>query len=89
VEGLDLLVSPCRHAYSGWHALQASVTFGVTPDSLMDAWMRQLNRTESDRIGIYDVLYNIDKNSSAARLPRNSDRRWRYDFIFLVPGPYG
>jgi oxaloacetate decarboxylase (Na+ extruding) subunit alpha len=39
----------------------ASVTFGTTPDSLMDAWMRQLNRHGARSFWIYDVLFNIDK----------------------------
>ncbi len=39
----------------------ASVTFGTTPDALMDAWMRQLNRHGARSFWIYDVLFNIDK----------------------------
>jgi oxaloacetate decarboxylase (Na+ extruding) subunit alpha len=39
----------------------ASVTFGTTPDALMDAWMRQLNRHGARSYWIYDVLFNIDK----------------------------
>jgi len=39
----------------------ASVTFRTTPDSLMDAWMRQLNRHGARSFWIYDVLFNIDK----------------------------
>ena len=44
-EGLDLLVAAMpRTRIRGGMRSNASVTFGVTPDSLMDAWMRQLNR---------------------------------------------
>jgi len=39
----------------------ASVTFGTTPDALMDCWMRQLNRHGARSFWIYDVLFNIDK----------------------------
>jgi oxaloacetate decarboxylase alpha subunit len=39
----------------------ASVTFGTTPDALMDAWMRQLNRHGARSFWIYDVLFNVDK----------------------------
>ena len=43
-EGLDLLVeSMPKPPIRGGMRCNASVTFGVTPDSLMDAWMRQLN----------------------------------------------
>src|ERR1700731_2913691 len=61
-EGLDLLVEAMpRTPIRGGMRSNASVTFGVTPDSLMDAWMRQLNRHGVRSYWIYDVLYNIDK----------------------------
>jgi len=59
---LDLLVGamPGACIRSGMR-VNASVTFGVTPDSLMDAWMRQLNRHGCRSYWLYDVLYNMDK----------------------------
>ena len=44
-EGLDLLLDamPRTRVRAGMRT-NASVTFGVTPDALMDIWMRQLNR---------------------------------------------
>jgi oxaloacetate decarboxylase alpha subunit len=48
----------------------ASVTFGTTPDSLMDAWMRQLNRHGARSFWIYDVLFNIDKMLRLAKVAK-------------------
>jgi oxaloacetate decarboxylase alpha subunit len=68
---LDLLVAamPNTKIRSGMRA-NASVTFGVTPDSLMDAWMRQLNRHGCRSYWIYDVLYNIDKMHRLANVAK-------------------
>jgi oxaloacetate decarboxylase alpha subunit len=48
----------------------ASVTFGVTPDALMDAWMHQLNRHGCRSFWIYDVLYNMDKMWRLAKVAK-------------------
>jgi oxaloacetate decarboxylase (Na+ extruding) subunit alpha len=70
-EGLDLLVqSMPRTPIRGGMRSNASVTFGVTPDSLMDAWMRQLNRHGVRSFWIYDVLYNIHKIHRLARVAK-------------------
>jgi oxaloacetate decarboxylase (Na+ extruding) subunit alpha len=70
-EGLDLLVqSMPRTPIRGGMRSNASVTFGVTPDSLMDAWMRQLNRHGVRSFWIYDVLFNIDKTHRLARVAK-------------------
>jgi oxaloacetate decarboxylase alpha subunit len=68
---LDLLVAamPDTRIRSGMRA-NASVTFGVTPDSLMDAWMRQLNRHGCRSFWIYDVLYNFDKIYRLAKVAK-------------------
>lgn len=68
---LDLLVAAMPHTRirSGMRA-NASVTFGVTPDSLMDAWMHQLNRHGCRSFWIYDVLYNIDKMLRLAKVAK-------------------
>jgi oxaloacetate decarboxylase (Na+ extruding) subunit alpha len=68
---LDLLVEamPKTCIRSGMRA-NASVTFGVTPDALMDAWMRQLNRHGCRSFWIYDVLFNIDKMYRLAKVAK-------------------
>jgi oxaloacetate decarboxylase alpha subunit len=68
---LDLLVAamPGARIRSGMR-VNASVTFGVTPDSLMDAWMRQLNRHGCRSFWLYDVLYNMDKMYRLARVAK-------------------
>jgi oxaloacetate decarboxylase (Na+ extruding) subunit alpha len=70
-EALDLLVqSMPRTPIRGGMRSNASVTFGVTPDSLMDAWMRQLNRHGVRSFWIYDVLFNIDKTYRLAKVAK-------------------
>ncbi len=70
-EGLDLLVqSMPRTRIRGGMRSNASVTFSVTPDSLMDAWMRQLNVHGCRSFWIYDVLFNIDKMLRLARVAK-------------------
>ena len=61
-DGLDLLVRsmPRTKLRAGMRS-NAAVTFSVTPDALMDAWMRQLNEHGCRSFWIYDVLFNIDK----------------------------
>jgi len=48
----------------------AAVSFATTPDALMDAWMRQLNRHGVRSFWIYDVLFNIDKIARLARVAK-------------------
>ncbi len=70
-EGLDLLVqSMPRTRIRGGMRSNASVTFGVTPDSLMDAWMRQLNVHGVRSFWIYDVLFNNDKTKRLAKVAK-------------------
>jgi len=70
-EMMDLLVEAMPRAVlrSGMRA-NACVTFQVTPDSLMDAWMRQLNRHGARSFWIYDVLYNMDKMHRLAKVAK-------------------
>ncbi|UAL29945.1 hypothetical protein K8W59_19855 [Nocardioides rotundus] len=60
--GLDAMVAamPNTPKRAGMRS-NASVTFGITPDALMDAWMRQLNVHGIRSTWVYDVLFNIDK----------------------------
>jgi oxaloacetate decarboxylase alpha subunit len=70
-EGLDLLVNSMpRTPIRGGMRSNASVTFGVTPDSLMDAWMRQLNVHGVRSFWIYDVLFNVDKTLRLAKVAK-------------------
>jgi len=70
-EGLDLLVNSMpRTRIRGGMRSNASVTFGVTPDSLMDAWMRQLNVHGVRSFWIYDVLFNNDKTRRLAKIAK-------------------
>ncbi len=70
-EGLDLLVqSMPRTPIRGGMRSNASVTFGVTPDALMDAWMRQLNRHGVRSFWIYDVLFNIPQTHRLAKVAK-------------------
>lgn len=68
---LDLLVDamPRSTIRSGMRS-NAAVSFGVTPDALMDAWMRQLNRHGVRSFWIYDVLFNIDKMHRLAQVAK-------------------
>lgn len=61
-DGLDAMVAAMPHTpkRAGMRS-NASVTFGLTPDALMDAWMRQLNVHGIRSTWVYDVLFNIDK----------------------------
>ncbi len=69
--GLDLLVAsmPNTPIRAGMRS-NASVTFGVTPDALMDVWMRQLNVHGCRSFWIYDVLFNIDKMHRLAKVAK-------------------
>ncbi len=73
-EGLDLLVNamPNSKIRAGMRS-NAAVTFGVTPDALMDVWMRQLCRHGIRSIWIYDVLFNIDKTYRLAKIAKEYD----------------
>ncbi len=70
-EGLDLLVGAMpRTRIRGGMRSNASVTFGVTPDALMDIWMRRLNEHGVRSFWIYDVLFNIDKMHRLAKVAK-------------------
>ena len=70
-QGLDLMAQamPRTRIRAGMRS-NASVTFSVTPDSLMDAWMRQLNVHGCRSFWIYDVLFNIDKMHRLAKVAK-------------------
>src|SRR5215510_4626320 len=51
----------------------ACVSFGVTPDALMDLWMRRLNEHGVRSFWIYDVLYGVDNFARLARIAKEYD----------------
>lgn len=70
-EGLDALVEamPATPKRAGMRS-NAAVTFSITPDALMDAWMRQLNVHGLRSFWVYDVLFNIDKMLRLAKVAK-------------------
>ena len=69
--GLDLLVKAMPHTpLRGGIRSNGSVTFGFTPDSLMDLWMTRLCVHGIRSWWIYDVLFNIGKMQRLAKLAK-------------------
>jgi oxaloacetate decarboxylase alpha subunit len=70
-EGLDLLRGAIRRTpMRGGLRGNAAVSFGVTPDALMDLWMRRLNEHGIRSFWIYDVLYGVDNFARLARVAK-------------------
>lgn len=69
--GMDALVEamPRTVIRSGMRA-NAMATFRTSPDAVVDAWMRQLNRHGARSFWIYDLLYNIDKMLRLAKIAK-------------------
>jgi oxaloacetate decarboxylase alpha subunit len=72
-EGLDLLVAsmPRTPVRAGLRA-NACVTFGLTPDVLMDLWVRRLCAHGVRSFWIYDVLFNMDKTLRLAKVAKEA-----------------
>jgi oxaloacetate decarboxylase (Na+ extruding) subunit alpha len=72
-EGLDLLVAsmPNTPVRAGLRS-NANVTFGVSPDALMDLWVRRLCAHGVRSFWIYDVLFNIDKMLRLAKVAKEA-----------------
>jgi oxaloacetate decarboxylase alpha subunit len=70
-EGLDLLVAsmPRTPVRAGLRS-NACVTFGLTPDALMDLWVRRLCVHGVRSFWIYDVLFNMDKTLRLAKVAK-------------------
>lgn len=70
-EGMDLLAQamPRTPKRAGMRS-NAAVSFGITPDDLMDTWMRQLARHGCSSFWVYDVLFNIDKMLRLAKVSK-------------------
>jgi oxaloacetate decarboxylase (Na+ extruding) subunit alpha len=69
--GLDLMMSKFKRTpVRGGMRSNACISFGTTPDALMDLWMRRLNEHGVRSFWIYDVLFNIDKMARLARVAK-------------------
>ena len=67
-EGLDLLRAAIhRTPMRGGMRGNACISFGVSPDALMDLWMRRLCEHGVRSFWIYDVLYGVDNFARLAR----------------------
>ncbi|MFN8205728.1 MAG: hypothetical protein U0S48_24500 [Solirubrobacteraceae bacterium] len=70
-EGLDLIRGAIRRTpLRGGMRANACVSFGVSPDALMDTWMRRLNEHGIRSFWVYDVLYGIDNFARLARIAK-------------------
>lgn len=69
--GLDLLVKsmPDTPLRAGCRS-NGSVTFGFTPDALMDIWVDRLCVHGMRSFWLYDVLFNIDKMHRLAKVAK-------------------
>jgi oxaloacetate decarboxylase alpha subunit len=72
-DGMDLLVGsmPNTPTRAGMRS-NAISTFGVSPDALMDLWIRRLSAHGVRSFWIYDVLFNIDKMLRLAKVAKES-----------------
>ncbi|MGI9246847.1 MAG: pyruvate carboxylase [Steroidobacteraceae bacterium] len=84
-EGLDLLVAsmPRTPVRAGLRA-NANVTFGVTPDALMDLWVRRLCAHGVRSFWIYDVLFNTDKMLRLAKVAKEADAQVAAAVMFAL-----
>lgn len=84
-EGLDLLVAsmPRTPVRAGLRA-NANVTFGVSPDALMDLWVRRLCAHGVRSFWIYDVLFNIDKVHRLARVAKEANAEVAAAIMFAL-----
>ena len=71
--GLDLLAAsmPNSRLRAGLRS-NACVSFSVTPDAVMDLWVRRLAAHGIRSFWIYDVLFNIDKMHRLAKVAKES-----------------
>jgi len=70
-EGLDLIRGAIRRTpLRGGMRGNACVSFGVTPDALMDLWMRRLNEHGVRSFWLYDVLYGVQNMARLARIAK-------------------
>ena len=83
--GLDLLVKAMPNTpLRGGIRSNGSVTFGFTPDSLMDVWMTRLCVHGIRSWWIYDVLFNIEKMHRLAKLAKTFECRVAGTMLFTL-----
>ncbi len=83
--GFDLMVSQIRKTpVRGGIRSNGSVTFGFTPDVLMDVWMDRLCVHGVRSWWIYDVLFNIDKMTRLAKLAKTHDCKVAGTMLFTL-----
>ena len=85
-EGLDLLRGAIhRTPMRGGMRANAGISFGVTPDALMDLWMRRLNEHGVRSYWIYDVLYGIENFARLARIAKEYGSEVVGTVFFTIP----
>jgi oxaloacetate decarboxylase alpha subunit len=84
-EGLDLLVAsmPNTPVRAGLRA-NANVTFGVSPDALMDLWVRRLCAHGVRSFWIYDVLFGVSKMHRLAKVAKESKAQVAVAIMFAL-----
>jgi oxaloacetate decarboxylase (Na+ extruding) subunit alpha len=69
--GLDLIRAALRTTpLRAGMRCNAAVSFGITPDALMQTWMRRLNEHGMRSFWIYDTLFDIGRFASLARIAK-------------------
>lgn len=83
--GFDLMVSQIKKTpVRGGIRSNGSVTFGFTPEVLMDLWMARLCEHGVRSWWIYDVLFNIDKMARLAKLAKKWDCKVAGTMLFTL-----
>ena len=83
--GFDLMMSQIKQTpVRGGIRSNGSVTFGFTPDSLMDLWMERLCVHGVRSWWIYDVLFNIDKMARLAKHAKKYDCKVAATMLFTL-----
>jgi oxaloacetate decarboxylase (Na+ extruding) subunit alpha len=83
--GFDLMMSQIKRTpVRGGIRSNGSVTFGFTPDVLMDLWMERLCVHGVRSWWIYDVLFNIDKMARLAKLAKTYDCKVAGTMLFTL-----
>lgn len=84
-EGLDLMVGamPQTPLRAGCRS-NGSVTFGFTPDVLMDIWVDRLCVHGMRSFWLYDVLFNVDKMQRLAKVAKRHDCQIAGTMLFTL-----
>ena len=83
--GFDLMVSQIKRTpVRGGIRSNGSVTFGFTPEVLMDLWLERLCIHGVCSWWIYDVLFNIDKMARLAKLAKKNDCKVAATMLFTL-----